>query len=120
MSDQSNNEDLVFIKLQIMLGDADGWIKEYGFMTAKEWREEIAIFQEYVARTGDTEITRENDMYGEYHWSLENYTVVPCTAAEKATVEKFFGPSYGVKLLSDYTSHVISNEDYEAIISNVT
>lgn len=116
-TDQTGDTTILFIKYKAMLGDADGWIRDHGFMTEKEWRQQVAVFKKCIEKTGCDTVERWNPL-GEYQVGLENYTVTPCTVAEKAAVERLFG-EIRFTTPSELTEHYIDEEENEAALASV-
>jgi hypothetical protein len=116
-SDQTSDTTILFIKYKAMLGDGDGWIKEHVFMTEKEWRQEVAVFKKCIEKTGRDTVERW-DPLGEYQTGLKDYTVTPCTVAEKEAVERLFGESY-FTTPSELTEWHLNEEEYEAALASV-
>lgn len=95
--------DLLFVSLYITLGDADGSIEGQRIISKEDWEKDVAVFQEHLASRKGRPLHHES-VWGAYTVDMTDYTVKPCTAAEAAVIEKFFGRESGdFRLPSEFT-----------------
>lgn len=90
--------EFVYVELYIMLGDADGSIKGHVVASRADWEQDVKGFIEAT----DGFATREDEHFGEYEVTMDNYTVKSCTAEEAATLEKFMKKDYGFRWPSEF------------------
>lgn len=87
--------ELVFVEVDIMLGDADGSITGSKIMPRSKWDESVKRFNEYLEKEGVEYATSESEFFGEYRIDLDNYTVQSCSKEEARVLTKFLGSSNG-------------------------
>ena len=94
---KQEQEEFVFVELDIMLGDADSNISGFAVLLKSDWEEEAEEFKKHLEKKKVKYLELEDYNFGTFEVSLDKYTVKPCTKAERATFKKFFGKeiSYG-------------------------
>lgn len=101
----STAEQLVFVSLYIMLGDADGSIEGTQVLSKKKWDKEVRGFENFLKKQGISDIESDSE-WGIFYMNLENYTTKPITAEEAEVLKKFFGSSSGsFRLPSRFTEN---------------
>lgn len=100
-----NTSEYVFVEFYVMLGDADGSIKGNKVILRSEWDKMRSAFVRYLENSEHAEwgyISRDHDHFGEYQITLKCWTVMPCTAEEKAVLDKFFSGYNPCPVPTDY------------------
>lgn len=89
-------KQLVFVKHDIMLGDADGSVDGFAIMEKDLWEKEKKVFIQHLKDKGCNKSTsieiESNDMYG--YVSLKDYKEKDCTEEEAEVIKKFFADPY--------------------------
>ena len=87
----NTEEQFVFVRFYVMLGDADGSLKGNAVMPLAEWQESEKIFADHLKKEGQHKLYDLEDggsgMY--YNIGLDAWKVIPCTKQEKEVLEKF-------------------------------
>jgi hypothetical protein len=96
--DSDSDKPFVYVDLYIMLGDADGSIRGQRVIPRAKWEQEVKDFMEFTGGSA----TREDEHFGEYEVTLDNYKVKGCTAEEAKTLEKFLKKDYGFRWPSEF------------------
>lgn len=92
------NSEFVYVELYIMLGDADGSIKGHVVAPRAKWEQDVKDFMEITGGLA----TREDEHFGEYEVTMNDYTVKSCTAEEAKTLEKFMKKDYSFRWPSEF------------------
>jgi len=87
--------ELVFVKLYVMLGDADGSIKGCRVLAKSVWDKDVQVFEAHLDEDGIEEVYREDEFFGGYYVGLDAYQTHPITQEEALVLEKFMGTSHG-------------------------
>lgn len=87
--------ELLFVKLYVMLGDADGSIEGCRVLSKSVWDKDVQVFQAHLDEEEIGEVYREDEFFGGYHVGLDAYKTRPITREEALVLEKFLGTSQG-------------------------
>lgn len=102
----------VFVSLYVMLGDADSSIDGTAIISKTAWEKEKKLFAEHLEKINSTCVYGDDEHFGCYHVSLDNYKVKNCSDEEAEVIKKFFGKTTGgFKLPSEF----IEEDDNEPL-----
>ena len=99
---QDPDKTFVYVKLYIMLGDADGSIKGAVVTPRLEWEADLALFQEYLDDAGISESTEREYSGYSYNVKPSNWKIQYATPEEAAVLSKFLGTDSGFRWPSEF------------------
>jgi hypothetical protein len=95
-------DDLVLVKLYVMLGDGDSSIRGFKILRKQSWEEDFERFQSHLKTNNLTHIERESEFFGTYYVDSSAYDVKEITIKEAQVIAKFFGETDGVFRMPSY------------------
>lgn len=86
---ENTQDQYVFVRLYVMLGDADDSIEGHSIYLREEWDKRCKIFTDVLREHNMDSVYDEYNDYG-FELNLDNYEVIGCSKNEMETINKFF------------------------------